>query len=119
MNGLFTFGRFSVGWNFHRDRSHRTIALPAAVSVDQNAFYVFIGPVTFLWLRKVVTWTRIRPTVPGFYWWRSRDGLDPEVVELTSDLRISQTGTWQDPSNHGNAGEWLTYRLKPPLHIDV
>lgn len=54
-NGIWMVGRFSIGWNFHRLRTHTTVALPLAVSVDSEAVYVFIGPITILWLRAAAT----------------------------------------------------------------
>ena len=54
-NGMWIRWRFSVGWNFHRNRTHTTVALPLAVSVDKYRVYVFVGPITFLWIRATVT----------------------------------------------------------------
>jgi hypothetical protein len=50
-DGIFSIGRFSVGWNFHRTRQVKTIALPLAIAFVDDRFLVMIGPITFIWLR--------------------------------------------------------------------
>jgi hypothetical protein len=49
-DGIYARGRFSVGWNFHRTRTVRTIALPLAISFASEHFLVTVGPITFIWL---------------------------------------------------------------------
>jgi hypothetical protein len=56
VDGIAMFGRLSIGWNFHRTRNVRTIALPLALSfVGGNdggkRVLLVLGPVTFVWLR--------------------------------------------------------------------
>jgi len=50
-DGIWMWGRFSVGWNLHHSRTVRTIALPLALSyVAGDRVLVTLGPITFLWL---------------------------------------------------------------------
>jgi hypothetical protein len=55
-DGIVMFGLFSIGWNFHRSRQIRTLALPLALSFCNTreggpSLIVTLGPLTFIWLR--------------------------------------------------------------------
>lgn len=49
-SGIIMFGRWSIGWNFHRDRTVRTFVLGAALSWAADRFMLSVGPVTFIFL---------------------------------------------------------------------
>jgi hypothetical protein len=49
-DGIFGFGRFSVGWNLHSSRQVKTLVLGVAVSFVSDRFLVALGPLTFIWL---------------------------------------------------------------------
>lgn len=54
-----------------------------------------------------LTWTRDRPTVPGWYWMRTQSGAFEEIVEVfrrRGDLYVSEPDDLYPLS--GYAGEW-------------
>lgn len=61
--------------------------------------------------RQAKRWTRERPTVAGWYWWRIQEDSDPFVVEVVREggklwaqwIRRGRIATWL-VSDHG--GEW-------------
>ena len=54
--GIWMFGRFSIGWNFHPDRNMNTVGLPLALTWVKDKdragprIAITFGPITFLWL---------------------------------------------------------------------
>jgi hypothetical protein len=50
IDGILMIGRFSIGWNFHRTRHLRTVALPLAVTFASDRFLVTVGPWTCIYL---------------------------------------------------------------------
>ena len=49
--GLVYWGRFSLGWNFHRVRTVKTFVFGVAVSFVRDRFLITIGPITLVFLR--------------------------------------------------------------------
>lgn len=66
-------------------------------------------------------WTTARPDVPGFYWWRDKDGTDPQVVRLSKHPLVEiwylyTTDLDEEPKSEFEAAGslWWPVRLDPP-----